>query len=456
MLAKRVLIGAGALLVSAAAIAAVKADRLLRIGAGYKAKIACSEIFVAGRAPSAVLSSEFIGMDPALNVVSVAVDNGAVRARGPFGLGGVKAIYRDGYGCALANGGKIAPLAPFGAPQESASWDSPVDRRPAGVDVAAIKAALAQAFSSPEDGHRAMVVVVDGEIVAEHYAHGFAPDTPVQSWSMAKSVTATLIGAAQMRGVLEVGAPPAVPEWADRAEKAAITWDDLLRMQSGLEFGEDYDIARSDVNRMLFEEQDVGAYAARKPVKHAPGAFWYYSSGTTNILARALGHALAADGKSIFEFARDAVFGPLGAGSFVLEPDASGNFIGSSYVYATPRDWARLGQLYLNDGVWNGERLLPAGWRDYVRTPTPASDGQYGAHVWLNRDGAEGRVRFFPGLPDDMYFFAGHEGQYVFMIPDRNVVVMRSGVTRGRSAMPVMQPVLAAVYNSVVPPHGDD
>ena len=140
---------------------------------------------------------------------------------------------------------------------------------------------------------------------------------------------------------------------------------------------------------------------------------------------------------------------PIGAASVTLEPDASGGFIGSSFVYATARDWARLGQLYLQDGVWDGARLLPEGWTDYVRTPTPASDGEYGAQFWLNFDGADGRVRLVPGLPEEMYYFAGHEGQYVFIIPDKRMVIVRTGMTRGRSSIEAVTPLGKEIYDAV-------
>ena len=128
---------------------------------------------------------------------------------------------------------------------------------------------------------------------------------------------------------------------------------------------------------------------------------------------------------------------------------------GAKKVYATARDWARLGQLYLQDGVWNGERLLPEGWADYVRTPTASSDNQYGAQVWLNGEG-ETRPRFFPSLPEEMYFFSGHEGQYVFIVPDKRMVVVRAGMTRGENAMEAVAPLLTAIYDAVGAPEREE
>lgn len=426
--------------------AGVQADRLIRIGAGYKAKIACSEVFVAGRDARAVIGGEFAGMPAVMEKIKVKPDMDArtMRAHGPFGLGRARAVYRDGYGCTLANAGRIAPLPEAPAGFEAAPW-------PEAPGNPAIDRALEAAFAANAAGHRAVLVAVDGKIAAERYAEGFDASTPFLSWSMAKSVTATLAGAAALGGYLDVGDPAPVPEWEGDAEYAEIAWNDLLRMRSGLAFGEDYAAPRSDVNRMLFEKADAGGFAAAMPVAHVPGEVWYYSSGTTNIIARTLSQVLAQNRLALHAFAHEAVFKPIGAASVVLEPDASGHFIGSSFVYATARDWARLGQLYLQDGVWDGERLLPEGWADYVRTATAASDRQYGAQFWLNGDG-ENRPRFFPGVPEEMYFFSGHEGQYVFIIPDKRMVIVRTGLTRGRSAMEAVAPLVKEIYDAVGAP----
>ncbi|WDI32114.1 serine hydrolase [Hyphococcus flavus] len=458
----KIFVAAGALAAGAVIYAGVKADRMARIGAGYQAKIACSEIFVAGRNTASVLESEFAGMDPAMELITVKVDEDLkrVRASAPLGLGGARAFYREGYGCTLANAGRVAPLPEPVAPIEPTAWEEapPVSGKAIErIDYGALDFALTRAFENNEPNHRSVLVVVDGKIVDERYADGFDRATPFLSWSMGKSVTATMVGAAAMRGLLDINEPAPVPEWAGDAEKSAITWNDLLRMQSGLAFGEHYDQIRSDVNQMLFERADAGGFAARSPMEHAPGEEWYYSSGTTNLIVRTLRQVLAEQEIDFHAFAREAILDPIGATSVVLEPDASGTFIGSSFVYATARDWARLGQLYLQDGVWEGERLLPEGWADYVRSPTAASDGQYGAQFWLNNEGAE-RPRFFPGVPENMFFFAGHEGQYVFIIPDKRMVIVRTGMSRnlpeGQSAMKAVTPLVEAIYESVGMPHG--
>ena len=453
----RIIAFVGALAAAALIYAGVAADRLARIGAGYKAKVACSEIFVAGRSPRAVIDDEFDGMDAAMEQISVKVNERMqiVRASGPLGLGGIRAVHRPGYGCTIASGGRVGELPPPPESVEAAPWpEAPAasGEAIARVDYDAVDAALTRAFAENAAGHRAVLVAVDGRIVGERYADGFDASTKFLSWSMAKSVTGTLVGAAALQGLVDVEAPAPVPEWQGDPQKSKITWDDLLRMQSGLAFGEHYDQVRSDVNRMLFEKVEAGGAAARMAVEAPPGEVWSYSSGTTNLIARTLAQVLAENDSGLFAFAHEAILAPIGADNVVLEPDASGNFVGSSFAYATARDWARLGQLYLQDGVWNGERLLPEGWTDYVSAPAAASDNQYGAQFWLNRDGANGRPRFFPGVSEETYFFAGHEGQYVFIVPDKNMVIVRTGMTRGRNAMQAVAPLIAEIYAAVGAP----
>lgn len=436
------------------AFTSVQIDRLVRIGAGYKAKIACSEIFLAGRDADAVLQNEFAGMDPMMAQIGLRVDEAThtTRAAGPFGLGQARARYREGYGCTLINGGRLSVLpdpepAPQGAPWTLAPQDAP--EAVARVDYAALDSALAAAFETDDIGNRAVLVAVDGKIVGERYADGFSAQTPFLSWSMAKSVTATLIGAAVHRGVIDIESRAPVDLWRNDPARARITWHDLLQMQSGLDFEEAYDKARSDVNRMLFEAADAGGAAMRAPAAQAPGEAWYYSSGTSNILARLYRGALQRAEINDQAFAREALFAPIGAGGFTLEPDASGVFLGSSFAYAPARDWARLGQLYLQDGVWAGERLLPEGWGDYVAASASQSDNQYGAQFWLNRDGDGERRRFFEGLPESVYMMSGHEGQYVFIIPSKNAIIVRTGMTRGQDPAVAIGPLVTALYNAI-------
>ncbi len=453
---QRILLGAGAALAAAAIFAVVNIDGRARIGAGYKAKVLCSEIFVAGRDADMVQEVEFEGVSPILDKIGVKV-NQKYRfiSASLYGFGRAKAIYRDGYGCTLVNGGRVVEL-PTPAPAKAADlWrmaTADSNRTMTTVNYDELNDVIDDAFRINDANHRSLLVAVDGQIIAEQYAKGFTADTAFLSWSMGKSVTATLIGAAVLKGYIDVDAPAPVAQWRDRDPRHAITWNDLLRMQSGLEFEEEYGDTRSDVNRMLFASSDAGAIAANKPLAHPPGEVWYYSSGTTNLIMRTLRAVLAERGLDLHSFAREAIFEPIGAASITLEVDAAGNALGSSYVYATTRDWARLGQLYLQNGVWDEKRLLPEGWSKYVSNPTLASDGEYGAHFWLNLDGANGRKRYLPGMPEDVYFMAGHEGQYVFIIPSKNAIIVRTGMTRGQTPIDVVAPIVAAIDLAISSP----
>jgi CubicO group peptidase (beta-lactamase class C family) len=443
---------AAALVVAAGVYALAKLNAMAGVGAGYMAKIACSEVFLAGRGAQSVIAGEFNDVSPVLDQARLMVDPAKKSVSGSvLGLGRSQAVYREGYGCTLARGGRPVPLPPL-----RAAADKPLPDARAGapemrsdVDYAAIDAAIDAAFADERAATRALLVIKEGAVVAERYADGFSAGTPLLSWSMAKSLTATMVGAAINEGFLDLSEPAPVAEWANDKARRAIAWNDLLQMQSGLQFSEVYEDPASDVSKMLFLARDAGGVAAKKKLLHQPGTYWDYSSGTTNLIQRTLRETLEANDADYHAFARDRIFGPIGAASFVMEPDASGTFIGSSFVYATARDWAKLGLLYLNDGTAGGVRILPPGWSRYVATPASASDRFYGAQFWLNHPGRNGREKYIPGVPDEAYLMAGHEGQYVLIIPDKRMIIVRAGMTRGTEPMPVVAPTFAAIYDAV-------
>ena len=280
----------------------------------------------------------------------------------------------------------------------------------------------------------AELVLHRGEIVHEEYAPTAGPDTTLISWSTAKSVTQALVGIAVRDGLLDLDAPAPVPEWADD-ERSAITLRQLLHMSSGLRFVEDYvDDSISHCIDMLFGagQADVAGYAAALPLDHPPGSVFNYSSGTTNIVSRIVGQAVGGGEAGMRAFMQDELFGPLGMTSADPRFDAAGTFIGSSFLYCTARDFARFGQLYLADGVWEGRRLLPEGWVDLARTPAPVpveEEFGYGAHWWL-WDG-----HGFPGT----FAAHGYEGQYIIVRPDRDLVVVRLGKTPVEVRPPVIE-----------------
>jgi len=425
------------------------------VGAGYKAKILCSGVFVSKRDAQSVLDEDLALASMKLIDASIDHDERTATATAFGGLVTRKAIFREGLGATLVidvseeelraqAGGDLKSAPPN---QKDLPWPTgdvtTSEGPPAGIDTQKLADALDNAFSEPEPDPdrlrrtRAVVVVYDGQIIAERYAPGFTRDTPLLGWSMTKSVTNALVGILVGQGKLSVDEPAPVPEWSGPDDpRGSITLDQMLRMSSGLEFGEIYEDPRSDVCIMLFSVRDAAAYAADKPLETDPGGKWYYSSGTTNIISRIVRDTVGGTQADYFAFPRRALFDRIGMRSAVIEPDPSGTFVGSSYMYATARDWARFGLLYLQDGVWEGERILPEGWVDYSRKRTPGSDrGVYGAHFWLNPKGSlDESVESASRLPGDLYQCLGHEGQSVTIIPSRKTVIVRLGLTQDPGA----------------------
>ncbi len=332
------------------------------------------------------------------------------------------------------------PAQPAGVRWPTLEW--PVDETGGrDLDRDRLARALDDAFSEPDPARprrtRAVVVVREGRIVAQRFARGITVETRLLGWSMTKSITAALAGILAGEQRLDLFAPADVPEWQSAGDpRAAITLDQLLRASSGLAWDESYEAGpfRSDVIAMLYRSgrHDMASFAASKPLAHPPDTRWSYSSGTTLIVSGILRRALGGSEDAVGRFARTALFDRIGMRSALLESDASGTAVGSSYSFASAHDWARFGLLHLRDGVWEGERLLPSGWVDYVRTPTPAAPhGEYGAHWWLNAGAAGGGDPPNRSAPRDLFYASGHDGQVVAVVPSRDLVLVRLGVTPG-------------------------
>ena len=295
----------------------------------------------------------------------------------------------------------------------------------AGVDRERIAWAVGRALQTPPPGSHgetlALLVVHRGRLVLERYAPGKGPGDTFVSWSMAKSILHALVGVLVGEGRLEPLAPAPVPAWSAPGDpRREIQLEHLLRQVDGLDFVEVYeDGQRSDVVDMLFRagKDDVAAFAEARPLAHAPGSVWNYSSGTSNIVSAIVGRTVGGGSVGMEAFMRQALFDAIGMKSATARFDAAGTFIGSSYVFATARDFARFGLLYLRDGVWDGRRVLPPGWVDHARRETPQSAGWYGAHWWL-------------ALHDPGIFTAtGFNGQYVAVAPARDLVLVRLGIS---------------------------
>ncbi len=273
----------------------------------------------------------------------------------------------------------------------------------------------------------------DGQIVAERYAPGYDINTPILGYSDTKSVISALVGILVRDGRLAVDQPAPVPAWSDpRDPRHTITPDHLLRMTSGLALGESGS-PFSPVNRMLYLERDMAGYAESARLTAPPGSTWAYTSGNTLILSQIIRDAVGGHTDDVRRFAQRELFEPLGMRTVTLEFDATGTPVGSTYMFASARDWARFGLLYLHDGVIGGRRILPAGWVQYSTTPT--LDTGYGAGFWTNR--VAGHIPWspvswsIPGAPRDAFFARGMLGQYVVVVPSERLVVARFGVTHG-------------------------
>ena len=428
---RKALLSVLAIVAILAVIVPWKVTPVLAMASGYMAKAMCSEHFVAGRTDLDHIRSDVMDIDSIFGWFHHDVDHGNGTASAFLGPGiyRVTAVYRGGLGCTIARGVEPESLA---APVvEKRGAHQP--RHMAGKVNPALEAVLDHAFSEPEPGShrqtRAVVVLHRGEIVAERYAEPFGPDTPLLGWSMTKSITNALVGILVKDGVLALDQPAPVPEWREAGDvRGGITLRHLLQMSSGLDFAEVYGPG-SDATNMLFTAYSAGAYAARAGLAYPPGTHWSYSSGTSNILARIVFEHAGASPQAVYDFMQKRLFQPLGLDSMVVETDSSGAPVGSSFSYATARDWARLGQFWLQDGVWEGKRILPEGWMAWSSAPAPAAPrGEYGAQFWLNA-GREGEHKSFPELPSNLYFANGFNDQSVVVFPDEEIVAVRLGFT---------------------------
>jgi hypothetical protein len=391
-----------------------------RAGSGYKAKVAASALFVSEldldvNAAPEVADEAYL---PLRLFRARRVDGANAVEASLFGLGRRRAVWRPNAGTALSSG-QPAPLTVPGPAAPTPALKAAPNP--------ALDAVLDAAFTEPDPKKlrrtRAIVIVRDGVVVGERYAPGITDHTPLPGWSMTKSVLGVLTGIAVGRGLLKPGQKKLLPEW-DNDSRSGIALEDLLRMRSGLRFAEKYANPASDVVQMLFALDDAAGYAASRPIEHPPGTHWQYASGTTNIISLLLRRALGD--AAYHAFPRKALFDPAGMESAVFETDSSGTFVGSSFLFATARDWARFGLFCLNEGAG-----IPEGWMKFSTTPTPqAPDGLYGAQWWLKlTEALGGKTPAAAKIPADAYHALGHEAQCLTIIPSKKLVVLRLGLS---------------------------
>ncbi|MDP1623948.1 MAG: serine hydrolase [Bacteroidales bacterium] len=401
---------------------------LLPIITGYPAKYLCSAVFISERDPNEVKSSELNFSFIRFVTNHVDYEDKTVTSR--FLWNSSTAIYRECFGSTLLYETDVVALKKKKFPtlsavrykQDSVAWPlgNIIPDTNTGID----KNALARIAHNLIVSHSykgdvfAFMVVHKGFPVIERYKEGFTNKTRFLSWSMAKSVNNALAGIMVGDGILDIHEKADIKAWQND-ERNQITINDLMQMQSGLSWNEDYG-NRSDVTLMLYNSGDFARFAINRPSAFPAGSHWYYSSGSTNIV-NYLMRKKFDDDSAYYSFPYAQLFNKIGMPDAVFETDPSGTLAGSSYLFATARDYARFGLLYLQDGIFNGERILPEGWVGYSTTPALHSNGNYGSFFWLNRG------KYYLAAPDDMYSCNGHDGQRIFIIPSCDLIVVILG-----------------------------
>ena len=413
---------------TAVIIFALYLNSLLPIITGYAAKNLCSAVFISNRDPQDVEATDLNFSFIKLTKNSVNFDNKSVTSR--FLWGKSKAIYRTGFGVTLLRDIQEEELrrvrypvgAEAGYSQDTIKWplgDIFPDEEN-GIDSKILVDVTNRLITeNAYNGNAyAFMVVHKGIPVAEAYKPQFNKNTRFLSWSMAKSITNALVGVLVKQGKLDINQPAGPDEWKGD-ERNEITWNNLMQMQSGLKWNEEYG-NRSDVTLMLHNESDMGRFALVHTPEYPAGTHWYYSSGTTIIVSYLIRKQSGSD-SAYYVFAHDQLFNKIGMPDAIFEVDPSGTIVGSSYLYATARDYARFALLFENDGIFNGERILPEGWVKYSTSVASDSKGAYGAFFWLNK------AKRYPSAPEDMYMCLGHDGQFIGIIPSLELVVVVLG-----------------------------
>ncbi|WP_277013447.1 serine hydrolase domain-containing protein [Flavobacterium lindanitolerans] len=348
-----------------------------------------------------------------------------------YGLKERKAIYREGLGVTLINN-DFDLSKPYLVPKRIKlnsnlpypfGNNEPKDTVFATIDYSKLEKAVEGAFDKKGEKNkrtRSLLILYKDKLIAEKYDSGFDKNSMILGWSMTKSLTATYFGILQKQGKIDINSPAPIAEWKND-KRSKITINDLLHMNSGLEWEEKYDKI-CDATLMLFEAEDMSKVQREKPLVGQPNESWNYSSGTTNLLSGILRNQFKTQ-QEYLDFWYSSLIDKIGMDSMLIETDMAGNYVGSSYAWATTRDWGKFGLLYLHKGNWNGEQLFDESWAKYVATPTKTSNERYGGHFWLNAGGK------YPDAPKDLYYASGFQGQKIFIIPSKDLVIVRFGLT---------------------------
>ncbi len=424
---KRILISILAIVVVIILAAAIYLNSLMPIITGYAAKNLCSAVFVSERNQEDVENLDLNFSFISLVKSKVDTENKCVTSR--FLWGKSTAVFREGFGVTLLQEKDIEDLKAIRYPDISAGFSGDTILWPmgniipdsiTGIDRDALNIISDKLINENAYGGTAFAFIVlhKGIPVAESYKPGFNEDTRLLSWSMAKSFTNALVGIMVKDSLLHLEQKELIPEWSED-ERSNITLNNLMQMQSGLEWNEDYG-NRSDITVMLHCEPDFAEYAYTLPLEYDPGTHWNYSGGTTNIVSYILRMQFEND-DDYYTFPHEGLFYKIGITDAIFEPDESGTLVGSSYLYMTARDYARFALLYLKDGIFEGTQILPEGWVEYTTTAASDSKGEYGSFFRLNEGG---RIK---SAPEDMFMCVGHDGQRIFIIPSLDLIAVVLG-----------------------------
>jgi len=407
---------------------------------GYGSKNLCSAVYLQHRNPGDVIKEDLGDFPLSIGTFTVNEKDSSVTGS-VWGLAKRKTIFRKGIGCTVINDFTEEEIRKqqFSLPSkpvinaDSIPWpygDKLSDTIHGIINKEKLEKVVNNVMNETADGKstytRAVLVIYNGNIVAEKYAKGFDKNTVMLGWSMAKSLTAAMIGILVKENKLSVDSPAPIASWVN-TKKQKITIKNLLQQTTGLDFTEIYS-RPSNVTKMLFSKGDMAAYTEVLPLKYEPGTVFNYSGGNSNILSRIIRQTVGEKNYAAFPYSE--LFYKINAYSFLLEPDASGTYIGSSYCYATARDFARFGLLYYNNGLWNGEQVLTETWvKESIQPSTADKQKHYGYQFWLNGyDKKDPTKRRYPDVPEDMYFADGYGGQDIYIIPSEKLVVVRLGL----------------------------
>lgn len=413
--------------------------------AGYTAKCACTQYYHNGRSLEDISSEDFNLSALRLASISADEDDRSITSS-VLGMRSRTAIYKGALGCQLIQGDddyKVkldftslsladSLLWPYGSIMPSSI--------PNNVNLAELNTVADFAFDEGrqiiDQKTRSLLVVYKDTIILDINQDGFDSNTPQLGWSMTKSWMNTLVGMQILEGKMSLDDNYLFDHWED--DRSKITLDHMLTMTSGIDWEEEYG-TMADATEMLYMSEDIVAVANDNLLKYTPGTHWYYSSGTSNMISGLLRNEMN-NTNAYLKYPYESFFNKLGMNNSLMEVDESGNYIGSSYGYASTQDWAKFGLLYLHDGLWNGERLLPSGWIDYSTTEVPSSNGKYGAHFWLNKRGVA-----FPDAPYDTYSANGYNGQKTIIIPSKDLVIVRLGLNSDFDFNRLIQEIINAI-----------